>query len=67
VTIDILMGDEPGWFYNAYLMIADDSKQYPVGPEGVPLYPIFQIGSEPIDRTGDQPPHSPTPESWSSP
>jgi hypothetical protein len=67
VTIDILMGDEPGWFYSAFLLIVDDSKQYPVGPEGVPLYPIFQIGSASISRSGDQPPHSTTTESWSNP
>jgi hypothetical protein len=67
VTIDILIGDEPGWFYSAFLMVADDSKQYSAGPEGVPLYPIFQLGSDPVNRPGDQPPHSPTPESWSSP
>ena len=67
VTIDILMGDEPGGWYGAFLLIADDSKNYPVGPAGVPLYPIFQIGFEPINHPGDQPPHSPLPESWSSP
>jgi len=65
VTIDVLMGDEPGGFYNAYLLIADDSKTYPAGPAGVPLYPIFQLGSESLKRVGDQPPHADTPEPWS--
>lgn len=64
VTIDVLMGDEPGGFYNAYLLIADDSKTYPAGPAGVPLYPIFQLGSDPINRPGDQPPHATTTEPW---
>jgi hypothetical protein len=64
MTIDVLMGDEPGGFYNAYLLIADDSKTYQTSREGVPLYPIFQLGSNPINRTGDQPPHSTVPEPW---
>jgi hypothetical protein len=64
VTIDVLMGDEPGGYYNAYLMIADESKTYPVGPDGIPLYPIFQLGSETIKRTGDEPPYSTVPEPW---
>jgi len=64
VTIDVILGDEPGGFYGAFLLIVDDNKTYPVGPEGVPLYPIFQLGSEPINRPGDQPPHSTVPEPW---
>jgi hypothetical protein len=67
VTIDILMGDEPGGFYSAFLLIADDSKEYPVDPHGVPLYPIFQIGANPLHRSGDQPPHAPDPVSWAAP
>jgi len=64
ITLDVILGDEPGGFYNAYLMIVDDSKTYQVGPAGVPLYPIFQLGSEPVIRQGDQPPHSTVPEPW---
>jgi hypothetical protein len=64
VTIDVILGDEPGGFYGAFLLIADESKTYPVGPEGVPLYPIFQLGSDPVSRAGDQPPHSTVPEPW---
>lgn len=66
-TIDILMGDEPGGWYNAFLLIADDNKKYPIGSQGVPLYPIFQIGSNPIKRSGDQPPHADNPEAWAAP
>ena len=66
VTIDVLMGDEPGGWYNAFLMIAEDGKDYPTGPGGIPLYPIFQIGSDPITRTGDQPPHASKPEPWAA-
>jgi hypothetical protein len=29
-----------------------------VGAQGVPLYPLFQLSSTPINRPGDQPPHS---------
>ena len=64
IKLDVILGDEPGGFYNAYLMIVDDSKTYQVGPQGVPLYPIFQLGPEPINRPGDQPPHSTVPEPW---
>jgi hypothetical protein len=64
VTIDVLMGDEPGGWYNAFLLIADNGKKYPISPEGVPQYPIFQIGSDPVKRTGDQPPHASQPEPW---
>jgi hypothetical protein len=64
MTLDVLMGDEPGGFYSAYLLIAKDDKTYQTGPEGVPLYPIFQLGSDTVKRTGDQPPHSTVPEPW---
>jgi hypothetical protein len=64
IKIDVILGDEPGGFYNAFLMIADDNKTYQVGPEGVPLYPLFQLGSAPINRPGDQPPHSTVPAPW---
>jgi hypothetical protein len=67
VTVDILMGDEPGFYYCAYLLIADESKDYPPDSHGVPLYPIFQIGSDPVHRSGDQPPHSPDPVAWAAP
>jgi len=66
VKIDVILGDEPGGFYGAFLLIADDSKTYPIGPEGVPLYPIFQLGSESINRPGDQPPHSSASEPWAA-
>ncbi len=64
ITIDVLMGDEPGGFYNAYLLIAEDKRIYPLSPEKVPLYPIFQLGTEEVKRNGDQPPHSTVAEPW---
>ena len=66
LKIDVILGDKPGGDYNAFLMIADDSETYPIGPQGVPLYPIFQIGSGTINRSGDQPPHSTTQEPWTA-
>jgi hypothetical protein len=67
VTVDVLMGDEPGGFYSAFLLIADESKTYPVDSHGVPLYPIFQIGTDAIHRSGDQPPHATDPAPWAAP
>ena len=67
VTIDILMGDEPGFYYCAYLLIRDESKTYENDSHGVPLYPIFQIGGDPVHRQGDQPPHMADAVPWAAP
>jgi len=67
IKINVILGDRPGGDYNAFLCIADESETYTVGKEGVPLYPIFQLGSKPINRPGDQPPHSTDVVPWTQP
>ncbi len=64
MKVDVLMGDMPGGFYSAFLLIVDESRVYPTGKGGVPLYPIFQLGPGAINRPGDQPPHSTDQDPW---
>lgn len=48
VDIDIAIGEIPGVHFSAWLFYEEKDKTYPMGPDGVPLLPIFQVGDAPM-------------------
>lgn len=48
VDIDIAIGEIPGVHFSAWLFYQEQGKDYPPGPDGVPLLPVFQVGDAPM-------------------
>ena len=67
VSIDILIGEEPGGKSNYFLFIKRDESTYEKQSNGEPLLPVFQVDDKVICPTGDptsHPPFAATPEPW---
>jgi hypothetical protein len=67
VEIDILIGEEPGGQFNAFLFLQRDRGDYVKLANGSPLLPIFQLGpsfTKPESAAGTYPRFAPNPEPW---
>jgi hypothetical protein len=69
VDLDILIGEEPGGSFNAFLFLQRDHAEYKKMANGAPLLPVFQIGANattPSNSTKTYPRFSPNSEPWAS-
>ncbi|WP_309399222.1 hypothetical protein [Cerasicoccus maritimus] len=43
LKIEILIGERPGGHFSTYLLIQEKGQEYPQGPDGRPVLPIFKM------------------------
>ena len=66
--IDVLIGEEPGVHFFAFLLIEKEGVTPKTNPQGQPLFPIFRFAAAPEPKiTADVPvpPHDPDMPAWS--
>ncbi len=51
-NIEVMIGEEPGGFFNSCLLLGKTSVKYPTGPNGMPKIPIFQVAACDVPTTG---------------
>lgn len=54
-AIDIMIGERPGGYFNAFLLIQKQGQNYPPQPGGkdlCPILPIFQVADTPVPPSG---------------
>lgn len=63
--MDIIIGEEPGGDFNAFLFVLKDGENYPTTTSGVPLLPLFQLRASSSIPGGVHPPvNTDNPEPW---
>ncbi|GHC03512.1 hypothetical protein GCM10007047_20140 [Cerasicoccus arenae] len=43
LKIEILIGERPGGHFSTYLLVEEEGKEYPLGPDARPILPIFKM------------------------
>lgn len=43
IDLDIIIGERPGGYFNAFLMVEKKGQKYPMDSKGSPILPIFQL------------------------
>jgi hypothetical protein len=64
VDMEIIIGEEPGGWFNACLFVVNISKTYPFNKDGEPIFPPFEIGAGPSIYEGVHPPVNDNREPW---
>jgi len=62
VEVDVLIGEQPGGDFNAFLYCYRDDATYDKTPDGLPILPAFQLDNSPIPKDGVHPPVADKPE-----
>lgn len=58
IDLDVIIGERPGGFFNAFLLIEKQGDDYKKDPDGRPIFPIFQVAAYDtpvIDDIGAEP------------
>ena len=66
--IDVLIGEEPGGKFFAFLFLEKEGETYPKDGHGNSILPVFQVKMEPLPVSADGvklPPFDPEPKAWS--
>jgi hypothetical protein len=52
LDIDVIIGEEPGGWFNAFLLLGKVGTTYDKGPNGMPAIPVFQVCPAKVPDTG---------------
>lgn len=54
VNLDVIIGEEPGGWFNAVLLLGKVGVKYDVGPNGMPKIPVFQVAPCNVPNKGER-------------